>query len=387
MSDSTVPISSITRGPDLHWFGYYDKREVDSTGRYCLAMAVDFDHRPPTPADAIRLGLIDLAEQNRWTDLAASTAWCWQQGCMLQWLPGSDELVIYNDREGDGYVCRIRNVRSGEARTLGGPIYAVSPDGRWAVTPDFRRIGDCRPGYGYVGPADPHAAEGAPAEAGIWRMDLATGRRELIVSLAEVAAMPGLHREAPEAHHWFNHLLVSPEGRRFIFLHRWRVPNDRRLRTRMLTVAADGSDLRVVNGSGGVSHFIWRDERHILAWAYDPSHRMAFYLHEDAPDGRIEPVGAGVMTCDGHCSYLPGNEWIINDTYPDAEKRRELYLYHVPTGRRETLGRFYSPPVADEQWRVDLHPRVCPDGRHVIIDSAHEGARQMYMLDISGVAG
>ena len=25
----------------------------------------------------------------------------------------------------------------------------------------------------------------------------------------------------------------------------------------------------------------------------------------------------GIMTGNGHCTYLPGNRWILNDTYPD----------------------------------------------------------------------
>ena len=91
------------------------------------------------------------------------------------------------------------------------------------------------------------------------------------------------------------------------------------------------------------------------------------------------------MTQDGHCSYLPGNEWVLNDAYPDADRMQRLYLYHVPTGRRVELGDLYSPPRYDGEWRCDLHPRSSPDGRRVVVDSAHDGnGRQMHILDISG---
>lgn len=36
--ETFVPTRSITRGPANHWFGYYDKREFDPSGRYVLAM-------------------------------------------------------------------------------------------------------------------------------------------------------------------------------------------------------------------------------------------------------------------------------------------------------------------------------------------------------------
>ena len=94
------------------------------------------------------------------------------------------------------------------------------------------------------------------------------------------------------------------------------------------------------------------------------------------------------MTRNGHCSYLPGNEWILNDTYPDENRLHNVYLYHVPTGERVPLGNFYMHPKYRFDWecRVDTHPRFSPDGRMVCIDSPHDGAgRQMYLLDIGSV--
>ena len=89
----------------------------------------------------------------------------------------------------------------------------------------------------------------------------------------------------------------------------------------------------------------------------------------------------------GHCTYLPGSEWILNDTYPIGDERfQHLYLYHVVTGRREPLGSFAPPPEYKGEWRCDLHPRFSPDGRMVVIDSVHTGdGRQMFLLDISSI--
>src|SRR5438105_12052453 len=81
------PVRAITRGPKFHWFGYYDKLQFDPTGRFVLGMEVDFEHRSPKPDDEIRLGVIDLADNDRWTEIGSTRAWNWQQGCMLQWLP------------------------------------------------------------------------------------------------------------------------------------------------------------------------------------------------------------------------------------------------------------------------------------------------------------
>ncbi|MEA3226419.1 MAG: hypothetical protein U9Q07_10760 [Planctomycetota bacterium] len=382
------PVRPITRGPKFHWFSYYDKLQFDPSGRYVLGMEVDFEHRSPKPDDVIKIGMVDLKDGDAWTQLGESRAWCWQQGCMLQWRPGSKNEIMWNDRQDDRFVCHILNVRSGRKRTLPHPIYTVSSDGRTAVAPDFRRIQDVRPGYGYPGLPDPYADELAPKDSGIFQLDLETGRQEMIISIADIAQfgkIPGPLADGKDVKHYFNHLLFNTDGSRFIFLHRWRYLNGRRL-TRMITAEQDGSNVHIVDDNGLTSHFIWRDSRHILAFSEQPSHSRAFYLFEDGGNKKIEVVGHKAMRSDGHCSYLPGGKWILNDAYPDKERNQNVYLYNVATGKKVPLGHFYLPPEYKGEWRCDTHPRFSPDGRSVVIDSPHGGnGRQIYLIDISGI--
>ena len=382
------PVRAITRGPKFHWFAYYDKLQFDPGGRYVLAMEVDFEHRSPRPDDAIKIGMVDLEDNDRWIELDSSTAWCWQQGCMLQWRPGSKTEIFFNGRQSGKFVCHILDVKTRRKRTIPHAIYSVSPDGRTAVAPDFRRVNDMRPGYGYTGQADPHRDEPAPEESGIFRIDLETGRGDLIVSLAQIARIPFPHADLSKAKHYFNHLLISPDGSRFEFLHRWRIGNRGGIGTRMLTAAMDGSDIRIVDHSGHTSHFIWRDPTHILAWSRHAPHGNGFYLFEDKTGGKIDIVGKGLMTHNGHCSYLPGNRWILNDTYPLGSRREQHpYLFHVATRRIVPLGHFHLPGPYRGEWRCDTHPRFSPDGTQVCIDSPHGGqGRQLYLIDIDQVA-
>ncbi|TVP98763.1 MAG: hypothetical protein EA381_11570 [Planctomycetaceae bacterium] len=385
-SAAKVPVRTITRGPKYHWFAYYDKLQFDPTVRYCLSNAVDFEHRSPTGEDRIEVGMVDLQDGDRWIPLGQSGSWGWQQGCMLQWVPGSKSQVIYNDREGDRFVSRVVDAFSGARQTLPHAIYSLSPLGKYAVTTDFRRINDLRPGYGYAGLPDPWADRTSPQEIGIQRIDLETGEVKMLVSLADIVDVP-YPGGFGEGKHWFNHLLVSPDGKRTIFLHRWRTTPGR-WSTRMFTIGLDGSGLREINpGAGMVSHFIWRDPEHILAWTRHPSAGDAFYVMEDAEQGQMEVVGQGVMTRDGHCTYLPGNRWIVNDTYPQGPQRlQEVYLYEVATGRRVSLGGFHLPEEYKGEWRCDTHPRHSPDGKWLCIDSPHTGeGRQLHLLDISEI--
>jgi hypothetical protein len=389
------PQRTITQGPKHHWFAYYDKLEFDPSGRYCLGMEVDFEGRSPQPDDTIAVGMVDLQAGDRWIPLGESRAWCWQQGCMLQWVPGSPSKILWNDRQDDRFVCHLLDVQTRQQRTIPHPIYCLSPDGRTAFAADFRRINDMRPGYGYAGLPDPFADDLAPAESGIFRIDLESGQSELIVSLADVARypLPGEQPyfppdEMPRAKHYFNHLLVNTDGTRLEFLHRWRPKGSGRWLTRMFTCAPDGSLLRCIINTGMASHFIWRDPEHILVWARHASHGDRFYVVQDREGGSFQVVAPEIMTRDGHCTYLPDRDWIVNDTYPDRDRNQTVYLYHVPSGRQIVIGRFHQPPEYRGEYRVDTHPRHSPDGRTIVVDTPHTGqGRQLHLIDISGLVG
>lgn len=381
------PVRPITKGPQFHWFGYYDKLQFDPTSRFVLGNQVDFEHRSPLAGDGIRVGYVDTAQGDAWIPIGETRAWNWQQGCMLQWVPGSREEVFWNDRVDGQFAAHIHNIRTGRRRTIPSPVYTLSPDGKWGLVCDFPRLNHTRPGYGYAGVADPNRDSAIPENSGIWKVDLRTGKRQLLFSVAEIARIP--HREpySKGAVHWFNHLLISPDGRRFIFLHRWRGEKEgSSFSTRMFTASSDGGqDRYVVDPYGRTSHFIWRDAQSIAAWAWHPSHGDRFYLYRDKTD-RVEVIGKEVMTVNGHLSYLNPN-WILNDTYPDRDRMQNPFLYEVASGRKVPLGSFPSPRPYTGEWRCDTHPRFSPDRRKVVIDSAHGGnGRQMYLIDISGLA-
>jgi hypothetical protein len=385
-AEKLPPVRTITHGPKHHWFGYYDKLEFDPTDRYVLGMEVDFQHRSPKPDDVIRVGMIDLADGDRWIELGTSTAWCWQQGCMLQWRPGCQSEILWNDRQDGRYVCHILDVKTGKKRTIGHPIYAVSPDGQWAIAPDFRRLADTRPGYGYNGIPDPNRDVPAPTDAGLFRIDLNTGEQKLLLSFADIARIPYPHRDLSGAKHWFNHLLVNTDGSRFTFLHRWMFPGEKWRETRMITANPDGSEVRVLQDSGLMSHFIWRDPQHILGYSKATRDGKAgFFVYRDTPEPAVEEI-RGMESCDGHCTYLPGNEWILCDTYPDKNRNQNVYLCHVATGRRVWLGHFLLPKEYTGEWRCDTHPRLSRNGRTVAIDTPHgDEGRQLHLIDIGGI--
>ncbi len=369
------PVRAATRGPKFHWFGYYDKFQLDASGRYLLCMEVDFEHRLPKSNEAVKIGMVDLADGDKWIELGESRAWCWQQGCMLQWRPASDREVVWNDREADRFVCRVLDVKSRRLRTLPMAIGHISPDGKLAACEDFRRIWDFRAGYGYAGIPDPYAGQLAPAEIGVWRMDMETGQTQMLVSVADLVKIPYPQQRASDKH-YVNHLSWSPDGKRLLMFNRWAGAGQP---TRVFTIGPDGDDLRLLSAAKA-SHWTWRDAQHVLIWAGG-----AYRLYQD--DGSGEPKSMLWQAPNGHQTYIPGtnDEWLVTDTYPYGPQREQiLYLHHAPTGGFVLLGRF--PSTYGGEWRCDLHPRVSRDGRLIIVDSPHGGdGRQQHVIDISRI--
>jgi hypothetical protein len=370
----------VTSGPNHHFFGYYDKCPWDTSGRYLLALEVAFIDRPPTPEDQVTIGMVDLHEDNRWLPLAQTRAWNWQQGTMLRWLSaGPDQMIIYNTEHDGRYASVVQDVHTGETRTLPMPIYAVSNNGRSAVTLNFSRVHRTRPGYGYASVPDTSADDPHPEQDGIYNLDLETGEHRLIISLAQIAVFQP-DETMNGCHHWFNHLQFNTDDSRFLFLHRWQVGTGRR--TRLFTANPDGSDIFCVSDHEMTSHFDWKDPHHILAWARRHDIGDRYFLFKDRSD-QIATIGEGILTADGHCSYSPDRKWILTDTYPQRDTpTRTLLLYHPDDERRVDIGSFYSPPEITGEIRCDLHPRWNRNGTQVCVDSVHEGERQMYVIDV-----
>ncbi|MEL6896673.1 MAG: hypothetical protein AAFP90_11265 [Planctomycetota bacterium] len=403
--ETLVPTRTITRPPGYHWFGYYDKRQFDQSNTLVLSNRVSFEGRSPRVSDKIYVGYIDTENGDQWHTIGESRAWGWQQGCMLQWIGETDRRVLWNDQIGDQHVCRIHDIQSGNQQTIDRPIYTISPDGRYGLSVDFRRINNLRPGYGYSGLPDPNVSQRAPSDSGIWRVDLQTGDSRLIVSLADVAAMPWDDGQPSDdksskgnlrsnVWHYFNHLLINPSGTRFCVLHRYRpkfdpatLQFDGGFVTRMLTFNMDGSDPYVLDPSGYTSHFIWQDDQRITMWTRPRNRKSGFYTLQDHTQ-KIVAVGHDKMPTNGHNTYLPApyQEWILNDTYPRNGSRQTVFLYHPPTNRRIDLGHFPSPSQYRGEWRCDTHPRSSNDGRKICIDSPHAlGGRQLHLMDISKI--
>ena len=182
------------------FFGYYDVTPFNTATDKILGCYQE--------GDRLTAGFFDMPE-GKFVKIGDTKAWSWQQGCRLQWL--SDSKIIYNTCSNSRYKSTIYDLNEGESYSLEYPVYAVSPGSEFALSFNFARLGRLRDGYGYTIMPDDTKTSQAPKNDGIWKMDLETGSKELILSLNELSNFNSEAKMDGE-HHWVNHIFISPKS-------------------------------------------------------------------------------------------------------------------------------------------------------------------------------
>jgi hypothetical protein len=277
------------------------------------------------------------------------------------------------------YVCRLYNIRTGKRRTLPRPIYDLAPDGATALTHDFERMK--HGGTEYVGIEDKYKDQHAPSKTGIWKMNMETGHAELIMPLDKMAAIAYPRGSPSSGCFYVFREGWNPSGTRFIAF----IKDPTNDLFEAFSMAADGTDVRYLYHNP--SHHAWLDDNYLFDFG---NHRPpgggpalgGYFLFKDDGSGTAKDL-LWASRLDGHGSFVPGSggDWIVSDTY-NVGGFQYLFLYHRPTKLFVPLAKLKCDRPNDIH-RVDLHPRLSPNGRLVSIDATHEGlGRQMYVIDI-----
>ena len=367
-----------------YFFGYYDKSPWDATERYMLCIKATDTWSEPDPLGEADIILIDTLDNNKVRKLATTHTWNVQQGCMAQWLgPSYEKEIIYNDLRDGKYCSVVLNIETMKERILPIPVYPVSADGKTALSLDFSRLHSLRLGYGYS--ALPESTKGValPDSTCIWKMDIETGDVVSLLNYTDFAKFQPRHEMTEQGSvHKVNHLMLSPNGRRFMVLYRWFC--GQRKYTRLITCNVDGSNMYVLSDDDMVSHCYWKNDEEILAFERKKNGGPGYYLMKDKTQ-EWQHIWSHLSN-DGHPSYCPtDNNLVVFDTYPSRSRIQEVKLGRDSDTEGKNLkiiARVFSPFKYDNDTRCDLHPRWSRDGKKVCFDSVFEGHRGLYVVNL-----
>ncbi|HUX45425.1 MAG TPA: hypothetical protein VMV57_11790 [Terracidiphilus sp.] len=349
----------------------------------------------------------------------STRAWNFQQGARLQWVPAERETIAFNDIVDGNAVSIFLNLESGERRILPAPIYALSPDGRTSIAPNFTTLAHRWMAYGYM-PLRKQTPILDQSKDGLWSLDIPSGRTSLFLSTRRAAEFQSVGNADP-ASHFLCHASFSPDGSRIIFLHRF-FSSDGGLFTRMIATDREARHL-VMLAQEKVSHFDWLDEDTVLVWArfsggglaqmrsrgllgsplLKPLLRVArrftgrwkkkllsesYYRISLADPGGRARFGWPSLDSDGHPMIARTHPWIVTDFYPDRDARLPVMLHNSEKGLRVDAHVFsHRPRSEDTDVKCDLHPRWNRTERQVAVDTCEAGLRQVRILDVSDLVG
>lgn len=363
-----------------YFYGYYDKSPWDATDRYLLCIKVKQAYKSVAPKEAGVVGVIDTQDGNTFKEIGVSNAWNVQQSCMAQWMgPDFKTRIIYNDFREGHYCSVIYNFENQkEEKVLPMAAYDVARDGSFIMSLDFSRLHRMRPGYGYSNLSEETKDELCPDKCCVWKVDVESGKVEELFKYTDFANFEP-DESMVGAEHKVNHIMISPDCKRFMILHRWFQKG--RKHTRLVTVNVDKSEMYNLSDDVFVSHCYWKNDSEILAFLRKNETGDHYYLMEDKTQNY--KMFWEELNTDGHCSYSPDKRLIITDTYPNRKRIASVYLCTEEDNRAERIARVSAPFRYDNDCRCDLHPRWNRNGNKICFDSVHEGKRGVYVIEIN----
>lgn len=371
-------INLISNPRKEHLFGYYDKSPWNMNGDKIIYLEVSNANKEYVSLKKANIILKNLITNEK-KIVGNTSTWNVQQGAMLQWLgPDFNTKIIYNDFRNKKYCSIILNIETLEEKVIDFPVYSVAKNGEIAISLDFSRLNTFRPGYGYCNIEDKTKNEFCPNKTCIWKVDL---RSNKITELYDYKTLVNFENRdiMKEAYHKINHIMISPNSDKFMFLHRW-IKNGIKY-DRLLTSKIDGTELFNLLDEDMVSHSNWKDNNTIITWANTYAKGQHYYILKDKSKER-KIFCENILNRDGHPSYSPDGKWLITDTYPDLKRKQFLYLINLKTNEAMKIAEIYSNISYKNETRCDLHPRWKPDSSEICFDGAQLKYRQIYTLKI-----
>jgi len=392
--DPACAVVAVTPPDQAHMHTYYDLTPWSPSGRYLASLRLPYEDREPAPGDQAEVCVIDLAEQTV-QSVYRTAAWGFQKGAHQQW-GRTDQFLYFNDMRDDRPVGVQLDLATGKPRLLDGPIWQVSPDETHAICPCLIRANLTQRSYGVsVRPENElYNTDRAADDDGLYRVDLASGRQTLLVSLAQIWEHLADRDDLPDGLVLYAfHAKFNPQGTRILLVVRARTP-DGRYRPQMVTFRPDGSDIRTV-----VTHHQWARGGHHPMW-YPDSKRILMcaviddtgyhFCLVDGVTGRAEiliddPRGTGHPIVNRDCTFL-----VTDATYEESGRRRVgVRLVSLKDKAWQDICWVESPLATGEQapLRRDAHITWDRPGKRLLFLGAPTGGRQLFVADPTAPPG
>lgn len=252
-----LEIKQLTFGEKHHFFGYIGQCRTipwNESGRYILGLEIDRIDRMPEPEEAAKIFIIDAEKGDEIIYLDQTNAWNPQQGTMFFWNPNAAETqFFFNDLDLEtGKVYTVlydieKKQRIKEYRYEDTPIGngGVAWDGSFFMGINYGRLARLRAVTGYPGAMDWSKDEPAPQNDGIFKIDIKTGKKEVLVSYRRMEdEIRKNNKDFENTGLFINHTLLNRDATRLYFFAREGWEGRGNKTNVAFSVNLDGSNLK-----------------------------------------------------------------------------------------------------------------------------------------------
>lgn len=347
-----------------YFYGYYD-RCPERNGMVLLHEMHD---------NSVQILVHDL-KTNKEIFIGESKAYNWQMGARALWI--DDDTVSYNAFEEGQYVTKWFSLNEDKiVKTV--PIATMDIwNKEYILATNFQRLRTVNPDYAYQ--CIPEMDESSFRDYehdGIWMYDLVHDRKQRLLSISDLLKCKGklLHEEGE---HCVNHIVIAPNGKSFMFIHRYRY-NGKKFDRLMVY---DFKDLKCLLDDPIQSHFCWLDNHTIMGYC-EYNGKLGWY-QTDAVSCKVKKLKELSVKHPKNGHPTPCGDWIVVDGYPDLDRMQRLHAYNQKTKEYVLLAEFFHDLSHQNYNRCDLHPRFTPNAKAIYVDTLFSGVRQLCKVNVN----
>lgn len=350
------------------FFGYYDISPFNPIDENLLLLHANNTLPFLKPNKSITKIILYNLQKNNYKLIGETRCWNWQQGSRLQWIDG--ERVIYNDfnLETGKFISIINNIRDGSIEEVDCPVQSLHKD-EFFISIDYSKLRRLNSEYQYQ-----YLEFDSSLKNSIVHYDLKTKIRKVLFNLDDVKDIMQVVSYLKINNSYFNHVLISPSGRQFIFIQRSIIKNKRY--DHLLLYDLITNRMTSLQHDAVISHATWANDLNLLIWMVIDN--IAAYYLINIKDLSFTLVYK--TDDDGHPSYV-NSDIFLTDSYPDSNFRQYLYTFNANEEKKAELASFFHPPIYGKSTRCDLHPSLSPSRNKIQVDTISGVARKAIIIN------
>lgn len=412
--DNTIgKVTIVTPEDGIYMHTYYDIVPWSPSGRYLAVTRLPFQDHDPVYGETADVCIVDLYEQTIQT-VYTTKAWGYQLGANLNW--GKTDRYLYTNDiiEGEGVCTRI-DLETEEVFHYVGPMTHIAPNESHVIGFPLDKINASQRGYGMpeVPGKDVQNIPVGPAlkTEGIWKTDLKTNIKSLIVSIYDFYEKVPNKDDFKDRAFYLFFSKYNRQGTRCNEFLRGVMPNPPKGQPQWMQMALnhkpDGSDINMAVTYGVYPPMEdwhrwrpdWKSGGHHIAWTPDGDHftmnlvpdgktmRFCYFKY----DGSEFKVLSEKILGGGHPTMEKTGKYLVTDAYPtesmvSSNKEVPIRLIDLDTEKEKNICTVYTlGKEVGGTLRCDAHPCWDWNYQKVCFNGAPEGKRQVFIADLESV--